>query len=483
MVSGSRVARGLGCQPVSMPPLASIPVDRNDRVRRVALDSADVGVRELLAVREIVQAFLTARRPGDVYQFALTRVSPLVGATFACVYLVDAGSELMRLQAVHNWPERYAPFLDDMRVRLGFGPSGEAASERRAIEVPDLFADPSLEDWQEVANELGFRSLVALPLQTAAGVLGTVTFYFAGSGAISPESRGLLRMVADQMAATAEKARLIDDLQRTNEALSITNTELEKQYVAVLEARRLQDEFLSNVSHELRTPLTAVLGYIALMEEGLAGPLTHEQQHTLTQAKGASQKLLELIGDLLDLTSLKRGELAVRISDFDPRAPVQDAVDTTDGRGEFVKLVLEEPPTALPRMVSDRGKVMRLISALLSNAYKFTERGEVRVGVECRGPRVMYRVSDTGVGISDEAQRFVFDEFRQEDGSATRRYGGSGLGLAIARRLARLLGGDVSLSSQQGKGSTFVVELPLIHITDIAKPGASPSRSRATASD
>src|SRR5438046_8564810 len=96
-------------------------------------ESTDSGVRELIAVREIVHAFLTADRPEQVYQFALDRVSPLVGATFACVYLIDEGSELMRLAAVHNWPEQFAPFLGEMRVRVGFGPSGEAASERRAI--------------------------------------------------------------------------------------------------------------------------------------------------------------------------------------------------------------------------------------------------------------------------------------------------------------------------------------------------------------
>src|SRR5205814_3506083 len=142
-------------------------------------------------------------------------------------------------RAVHNWPERYAKFLGDMKVRLGFGASGEAASERRVIEVPDIFSDQSLEDWQEVATELGFRSLVALPLQTAEGVLGTVTFYFASSGAMTAEARHLLRVVADQMAATAEKAKLIEDRQRTNGALQTTNAALEQQYVAVLQAPRL----------------------------------------------------------------------------------------------------------------------------------------------------------------------------------------------------------------------------------------------------
>jgi signal transduction histidine kinase len=427
---------------------------------RTAPENTESGLRELIAVREIVHAFLTADRPEEVFQFALDRVSPLVGATFACVYLVDGASELMRLAAVHNWPERFTPFLGDMRVRLGFGPSGEAAAERRVIEVPDVMADPSLEDWAEVAHELGFRAIVALPLQTGDGVLGAVAFYFEKAGAISAETRSLLRMVADQMAATAQKARLIEDLRRANAALLETNAELERQYGALLDARRVKDEFLANISHELRTPLTAVMGYLALMDEGLAGPVTPEQRRTIAQVKTSSEHLLELIGDLLELTTLKRGGLEVVATAFDVRDPLHDAVATTRGRSESVALRVSEPESGTV-MVSDRRKISKMLVALLSNAYKFTRSGEIRVSVEVRNDRVVYRVQDTGIGIPDEMQQLVFDEFRQVDGSSTRRFGGSGLGLSLARRLARLLGGEIFVDSALGEGSTFRVELPL----------------------
>jgi signal transduction histidine kinase len=417
-------------------------------------------VRELIAVREIVHAFLTADRPEEVFQFALDRVSPLVGASFACVYLVDGASELMRLAAVHNWPSRFTPFLGEMRVRLGFGPSGEAAAERRVIEVPDVLADPSLEDWAEVAHELGFRAMVALPLQTGEGVLGAVAFYFENAGAISSETRSLLRMVADQMAATAQKARLIEDLRRANGALLETNAELERQYVALLDARRVKDEFLANISHELRTPLTAVMGYLALMDEGLAGPVTPEQRKTIAQVKTSSEHLLELIGDLLELTTLKRGGLEVVPAAFDVRDPLRDAVASTRGRAETVALRISEPDAGTV-MVSDRRKIAKLLVALLSNAYKFTQSGEIRVSVEVRNERAVYRVQDTGIGIPGEMQQLVFDEFRQVDGSSTRRFGGSGLGLSLARRLARLLGGEIYVESSPGEGSTFRVDLPL----------------------
>jgi signal transduction histidine kinase len=441
---------------------------------RRAPEPIDIGLRELIAVREIVHAFLTADRPAEVFQFALNRVSPLVGATISCVYVMDGTSpELMRLAAVYNWPGKYGSFLSEMRVRLGFGPSGEAASERRVIEVPDVFADPSLEDWQEVAAELGFRGIVALPLQTAQGVLGTVTFYFAKPGPFASDSRNLLRVVADQMAATAEKARLIDDLRRANAHLAETNAALERQNAALLEARRIKDEFLANISHELRTPLTAVIGYIALMQDGLAGPMTAAQQQTLTQVRRASEQLLGLITDLLELTSMRRGGADLTLEEFDPREALREAVAATPGRPGDVELHLLLPEEA-PLMRSDRAKLVKVLGSLLSNAYKFTPRGEVRARLAADGDRVAYSIEDTGIGIPAAAHDYIFDEFRQVDGSTTRVYGGSGLGLALARGLARRLGGEITLASEVGMGSTFKVELPLR--TDAAEPEARVAR-------
>lgn len=447
-----------------------------ESLRGVAETTADFGLRELMAVREIVHAFLTARRPEEVYQLALDRVSPLVGASFACVYLIDNNSELMRLVAVHNWPQRHSRFLGKMRVRLGSGPSGEAASERRPIEVLDVFADPSLEDWQEVAKELGFRSFVALPLQTAEGALGTVTFYFKLPNSISTEMRHLMRMVADQMAATAEKARLIDDLQRANAAMVEANVALAQQYAEALEARRVKDEFLANISHELRTPLTAVMGYISLMHEGIAGPITDEQRHTLDQVKGASEELLALIGDLLELTALKRGSIAAMVTEMDPRAPLHDAVASTKGRREHVVFEITEPDI-VPSMRNDQRTIAKALKALLNNAFKFTHQGRVRVSVQVTDERVVYSVEDTGIGIPPDAHQAIFDEFRQLDGTLTREYGGSGLGLALARRLARLVHGDITLTSNPGSGSTFCLDVPLrYNATPIAS--ATPVSSR-----
>jgi signal transduction histidine kinase len=449
-------------------------VKRSTVAPRAAEPESDAAFRELVAIREIVRAFLTAERAEDVYQFALARVCPLVGATFASVYLVDGASELMRLAAAYNWPERFQPFLGDMRVRLGFGPSGQAAAERRTIQIPDVFADNALEDWQEVASEMGFRALVAVPLQSGSHVLGTLTFYFSSADSLIDERRALMRTVADQLAATAEKALLIEQLRRANTALVTSNAELERQYAALVEARRVKEEFLSNVSHELRTPLTAAMGYIALMLEEVAGPLTPEQRQELSHVRVATERLLALVDDLMALTTLKRGGLDLDLSAFDPREPLRQAVATVAGRADAVLLRIDEPPTPLPPMRSDVRKIIKILSVLLSNAYKFTPRGEVRAGVSVDGRGVRYRIADTGIGIAPEFHEDVFEEFRQLDGSTTRRYGGSGLGLALARRFARHLGGEIRLVSFAGAGAEFIVELPLT--LDQGAAAESPAR-------
>jgi signal transduction histidine kinase len=427
---------------------------------RTQLETADFGLRELIAVREIAHAFHTAKRPEEVFQLALDKVSPLVGASFACVYIVSEGSDAMQLAAVHNWPQRYAKFLRQIRVRLGSGPSGAAASERRVIEVLDLFADPALDDWRDVALELGFRSFVALPLEAGDAVLGTVTFYFASANALTAESRHLMRLVADQMAASAEKARLIEDLGNANAALRESNAELGRQFADLVEARQAKDDFLSNISHEMRTPLTAVIGYISVMQEGLAGPVSEEQLASLHAVKDSSEHLLSMIGDLLELTALKRGAVAAAVRQLDPREPLREAAVRAKGPREGVAFEVVEPETA-PAMYSDPGAVAKVLRALIENAFKFTRHGRVRASVQVVDATVIYTIDDTGIGIPDESQKLVFEEFRQLDAGMTREYGGAGLGLALARRLAQLVQGEVTVASTPGVGSTFRFELPL----------------------
>jgi len=184
--------------------------------------------KSLVIVRDVLHASLNATDSGELFQFALERVSPAVDASFASIYLVDGASEVMRLAAAYNWPERFRPVLAEVRVRMPFGPSGQAASERRVVRVEDVFADPDLEDWQEVATELGFRAIVALPLVANTNVLGVLTFYFDDRSRIAEEALELMNIAADQIAAAAEKTQLSESLRRAEAALADAEAERER---------------------------------------------------------------------------------------------------------------------------------------------------------------------------------------------------------------------------------------------------------------
>ncbi|HYV98558.1 MAG TPA: GAF domain-containing sensor histidine kinase, partial [Gemmatimonadaceae bacterium] len=425
------------------------------------MSEADKAERAVRVLREVARAALSAERADEALRVALERVTPLVGAAFAAVFLLDEADGLLRVSVSHNWPGRWHKWLNDMRVQPGSGPTGLAAVERRVIEVADIHSDPSLGDWREAAEELGVGALVALPLAAGTHVFGAVTFYFSGAGGFSAVERDLLRAVTDQMALTVAMTKLADRTFRAESRTVTASAEVDRQRVAAIEAARSRDEFLANVSHELRTPLTVVLATIDLLAEELGGPLTDAQREDLSHARDASERLLDLVETLLALSALRRGTLELAVTEFDARDPLRDALKAAGKPGESVKLVVEEPRTFLPPMRGDREKATRVIGSLLSNAYKFTPSGKVTASVDAAKGRVRYRIADTGIGIPLAAQPTVFEEFRQADSSATRRYGGSGLGLALARGLARLMGGEVEMVSEDGTGSIFTLELPL----------------------
>ncbi|MDA1081520.1 MAG: GAF domain-containing protein [Gemmatimonadetes bacterium] len=331
------------------------------------------GQREMLAVREIVHAFLHADRPAEAFQFALDRVGPVVGASFASVYLLEGASELMSLAAAYNWPERLRPWLADVRVRVGFGPSGEAASERRVIEVPDVFADPDLEDWQEVARELEFRALVALPLQSGTAALGAVTFYFRNWDDFTVERRGLLRLVADLMSAAAERSRLLDRMRRADAAAVEALTELDRQYIAVAHARRVGRDFIAAASDAIRPALGA-----------------------LADGSPAADAARRLVDDLALIAEIEGGGVTASAEPFDPRSPLRAAmraamraVAPPDGS---VHLIAEEPTHTLPVVRGDADKVGIVVARLLTRALLVAESGEVRASVAVVSERVEYRL-------------------------------------------------------------------------------------------
>jgi PAS domain S-box-containing protein len=245
------------------------------------------------------------------------------------------------------------------------------------------------------------------------------------------------------------------DLEERNIRLQWQSQELEKAY-------RLKSEFLANMSHELRTPINALIGYAALMLDRIYGDLTAKQEEGLHRIQVSSQHLLALINDILDLAKIEAGKMPIHLE----RVSLSDVVQEVAAQMESIvrRKGLEfnvHLPAEPVYMETDRTKVKQIVLNLISNAVKFTARGSVSISTRANGQEVRIAVSDTGIGIRPQDLEVIFEEFRQVDQSRTREYGGTGLGLSITRKLIALLGGDIAVTSQYGRGSTFTVMLPV----------------------
>jgi signal transduction histidine kinase/CheY-like chemotaxis protein len=273
---------------------------------------------------------------------------------------------------------------------------------------------------------------------------------------------------AELEASNAQLASQTENLERQQEELAHAKAEAER-------ASQYKSEFLANMSHELRTPLNSTLILAKLLTENKGGRLSADEVRYAETIYAAGNNLLTLINDILDLSKIEAGAVDVHPEPVSLRALIEGLGRTftpmaAERRLEFTVDLLPQAP---PSIVSDPQRLQQILSNLLSNAFKFTERGSVILRVAPTPDGVSFEVRDTGVGIPAEQQEVIFEAFRQADGSTHRKFGGTGLGLSISRELAHLLGGELTVSSAPGKGSVFTLTVPVDLPATAPRPAAA----------
>lgn len=283
----------------------------------------------------------------------------------------------------------------------------------------------------------------------------------------------LLRQHAETLETSVRERTA--ELDARNRELAASVRDLEAAQERVLDSERSaatasssKTKFLANVTHELRTPLNAIIGYAELLEEEARDRGDHDLVPQLGKIRFAARHLLSLINSILDLSKIEAGKMELYIETFDVSGMVDEVVATLkqgiERDGNQLRVITEGQ---LGSATTDPTKVRQVLYNLLSNANKFTNHGEIELQIE-RGTRdhrteqLRFRVCDTGIGMTAEQIERIFQPFMQGDITMSRRYGGTGLGLAISRRLARLMGGDLTVESEPGKGSVFTVILPVV---------------------
>lgn len=263
----------------------------------------------------------------------------------------------------------------------------------------------------------------------------------------------------------SERFRMLEEAERQARILRRLAGELAVAKERAEAADRTKSAFLATMSHELRTPLNSILGFVGVLLQGLAGPLTAEQSKQLGMVRVSARHLLALINDVLDISKIEAGEMQVHAAPFDLRAAVEKVVESVrssfEKKGLALTVEVAEGTAGLEAFPADQRRVEQILLNLLSNAAKFTEQGGATVSLCRLADEVEITVTDTGAGIRKEDLPTLFKPFRQIDSGLGRSLEGTGLGLAICSKLAALMGGAVTVTSELGKGSAFSLRLPV----------------------
>jgi signal transduction histidine kinase/DNA-binding response OmpR family regulator len=405
-------------------------------------------VEGLRALGEVTQAVNSTLELQTVLSTIVAKAVQLSRTDAGVIYVFDETEQAFHLRATYGLSEEMIAALEAQY--LGTSDAiRQATQDGKPRQTADMRDEPP-SPVREIAMRAGLRARLVVPLLSADKVVGALVVRRKQPGEFSEDTIDLLQTFAAQSVLAIENARLFDEIQDKNRQLQM--------------ASENKSQFVSSVSHELRTPLNAIIGLTEMMVTNAARFGTEKAMEPLRRVLAAGNHLLGLINQVLDLSKIEAGKLEINSQTVQLAPLIDEVVGTARQLAEQNKnRLIAEAQENLGSLTVDPMRLRQILLNLLSNACKFTKEGEVRL----KARRVVdgrdwieLAVADTGIGMTAEQQSNLFEEFRQADRTTAQRFGGTGLGLAITRKLARMMGGDVTVTSEPGKGSVFTVRLP-----------------------
>jgi signal transduction histidine kinase len=362
------------------------------------------------------------------------------------IYVFDELDQTLRVRATYGLS---AELVAAIQLAGASDALRRAIQDRQPLEIADIRDEPP-SPVREIAMRAGFRARLVVPLVGTERVVGALVIRRKQPGKFPKGAIHLLQTFAAQSVLAIQNARLFREIEDKSRQLQL--------------ASEHKSQFVSSMSHELRTPLNAIIGLTDMLVTNAARFGTEKAQEPLQRVNRAGTHLLGLINQVLDLSKIEAGKLELNPQTVQLAPLINEVIGTAGQLAEQNKnrLVVDAQEN-LGALTVDPMRLRQILLNLLSNACKFTKEGEVKLTarkVSNGSNFVEFAVSDTGIGMTAEQQAKLFEEFTQADAATAQRFGGTGLGLAITRKLARMMGGDVTVTSEPGKGSVFTVRLP-----------------------
>jgi signal transduction histidine kinase len=371
----------------------------------------------------------------------------LCEADYAFIFRREGGT--YHLAANHGYTTDYREWMQSQSIAIGRQTLvGRTAVEGHTVHIPDALNDPEY-TWTESVKRAGHRTMLGVPLLREGAPIGVIALARKAVRPFTEKQIELVTTFADQAVIAMENVRLFDEIQDKSRQLA--------------EASQHKSQFLANMSHELRTPLNAIIGVTEMLRED-AEDLKQDLE-PLDRVLGAARHLLALINDILDLSKIEAGRMELHLESFALAPLIDDVVKTIKPlAAKNANQVSVHCDAAIGKIHADQMRLRQALLNLMSNANKFTDRGTITInasqGQENGSDWITLAVTDTGIGMTAEQMGKLFQEFSQASSVTASKYGGTGLGLAISRRFCQMMGGDITVESEPGRGSTFTIRVP-----------------------